>query len=57
MLDVDFGTNPETMSSNYLDMYHGVDADMVYTNRFDESTDLSTTYLGKTTMTKKLRSR
>ena len=46
--DVDFCSNPETMRSNYLDMYDGVHTDVVYTNRFDESSDLSTTYLGKT---------
>ena len=51
MLDVDFGSNPETVRSNYLDMYNGVHADVVYTNRFDESSDLSKTYLDKTTMT------
>ena len=34
-LDVDFGSNPETMKSNYLDMYEGVQADVVYMNRFD----------------------
>ena len=50
-LDVDFGSNPETMRSNYLDTYDGVYMDVVYTNRFDESSDLSTTHLGKTTMT------
>ena len=36
-LDVDFGISPETMKSNYLDMYEGVHTDMVYTNRFDEN--------------------
>ena len=51
-LDVDFGSNPETMSSNHLDMYDGVHADVVYTNRFDENSDLSTMYLGKTTITR-----
>ena len=40
MLDVDFSSNPETMRSYYLDMYDGVHADVVYTNRFDESSDL-----------------
>ena len=35
------------MRSNYLDMYVGVHADVIYTNRFDESSELSTTYLGK----------
>ena len=55
MPDVDFGSYPETMRSNYLDMYGGVHKDVVYTNRFDESSDLSTTYLGKTAMTRKTK--
>ena len=49
-LDVDFGINPETMKSNYLDMYEGVHVDVLYTNRFQENSDLSTTYLGQTKM-------
>ena len=40
------------MRSNYLDMYDGVHAEVVYTNKFDESSNLSTTYLGKTKMTR-----
>ena len=55
MLDIDFGSNPETMRPNYLDMYEGVHADVVYTNRFDESSDLSMTYLGKTKMTRETK--
>ena len=55
MLDVDFGSNPETMKSNYLDMYDGVHADVVYTNRFHENSDLSTTYLGQTKMTRETK--
>ena len=55
MLHVDFGSSPETMRSNYLDIYDGVHADAVYANRFDESSDLSATYLGKTTMTRETR--
>ena len=34
---------------------NGVHTDVVYTNRFDESSDLSTTYLGKTTMTRETK--
>ena len=49
-LYVDFGSNPETMKSNYLDMYEGVYTDVIYTNRFDKSSDLSITYLGRTTV-------
>ena len=55
MLDVDFGINPEMMKSNYLDTYGGVYSEMVYTNRFDENSDLSTTYLGQMKMTRETR--
>ena len=55
MLDVDFGINPETMKSNYLDMYEGVHADVVFTNRFDENSDLRTTCLGQTKMTRETK--
>ena len=57
MLEEDFGINPETLKSNYLDIYEGVHAEMVYTNRFDENSDLSTTYLGQTKMTRETRIR
>ena len=53
--DVDFGTNPETMRSNCLDMYEGVHAEVVYTNRFDENSDLSTTYSGQKEMTRETK--
>ena len=49
-LDVDFGINPESLKVKYLDLYEDVYADMVYTNRFDENSDLSTTYLGQMKM-------
>ena len=55
ILKVDFGINPETMKSNYLDMYEGVHAEIVYINRFDENSDLSTSYLGQTKMTRETR--
>ena len=32
MLDVNFGSNPGIMRSNYLDMYDRVHTDIVYTN-------------------------
>ena len=52
MLDMDFNDNPDLLKTNYLDMYEGVQADVVYSTRFDESSDLSTTYLGRTTVTR-----
>ena len=43
------------LKSNYLDMYEGVHAEMVYTNRFDENSDLITAYLGQTKITRETR--
>ena len=51
-LDVDFGIYPDILKSKYLDMYEGVYAEMVYANKFNENSDLSTTYLGQTKMTR-----
>ena len=51
-MDVDFGLYPDMLKSKYLDMYEGVYAEMVYTNEFNENSDLSTTYLGQTRMTR-----
>ena len=42
----------ERIRDAYLDKYHGVQAEILQATRFDESTDLSTTYLGKTDMTR-----
>ena len=44
---VNYGGSLEKLTSDYLDMYEGVYAEMISTDRFDEDTDLSTTYLGK----------
>ena len=46
-LDVDFGLYPDITKSRYLDVYEGVYAEMVYANKFNENSDLSTTYLGQ----------
>ena len=43
----------EKVKSDYLDVYDGVYAEVISTNRFDEDTDLSTTYLGQVGMTRK----
>ena len=49
-LNIDFGINVDSLKMKYLDPYEDVYADMVYTNRFDKNSDLSTTYLGQTKM-------
>ena len=51
-LDVDFGLNPDITKSRYLDIYGGVYAEMVSTNKFNENSYLSMTYLGQTEITR-----
>ena len=54
-LDVDFGLYPDVTKARYLDVYEDIYAEMVYTSKFDENSDLSMTYLGKTNMTRSTR--
>ena len=42
-LDMDFGDSSGVLRTNYLDMYKGVQAEVVYSTRFGECSDLSTT--------------
>ena len=51
-LDIDFGLYPDILKSKCLDVYEGVHAEMVYANKFNDNSDLSTTYLGQTKMTR-----
>ena len=48
---VNFGKSPNKLKAYYLDVY-GVYADVISTGRFDEDTNLSTTYLGQVNMTR-----
>ena len=50
---IDFSGMSEKVKSDYLDVYDGVYAKVISTNRFDEDTDLSTTYLGQIGMSRK----
>ena len=43
---------PEKLSEEYLDIYNGVQSEIFSTTRFDENSDLSTTYLRRADMTK-----
>ena len=49
---MDCGDNPDKVRKEYLDMYEGVQSDVLSTTRFDESSDLSATSLGRTDMTR-----
>ena len=48
--DIDFRMYPDILRSKYLDVYEGIYAEMVYTNKFNENLDISTAYLGQTKM-------
>ena len=54
-LDIDFGLCPDMTKARYLDVYEDIYAEMVYASKFDENSDLSTTYLGQTNMTRSTR--
>ena len=45
--EVDFGTNSQNLQAEYLDVYEGIQSDIVSSSRFDENSDISMTYLGK----------
>ena len=51
-LDINFGLYPYITKARYLDVYEDVYAEMVSASKFDENSDLSTTYLGQTNMTR-----
>ena len=44
--EADFGTASQSLQDEYLDMYEGIQSDIVSSNRFAENSDISTTYLG-----------
>ena len=46
--EVDFGTVLQSLQDEYLDVYEGIQSDIVSSSRFDENSDISTTYLGRT---------
>ena len=45
--ELDFGTTPQKLQEEYMDIYVGIHSEIVNYNRFDENSDISTTYLGK----------
>ena len=43
---------PEKLEEEYLDMYEGIQSEVISKMRFDENLDLSTTYLGRVDTTR-----
>ena len=50
--DVNFGGSPDRLKAEYLDVYEGVYAKIISTDKFDEDTELNTTYMGQLDMTR-----
>ena len=47
ILELDLGPTPDVFREEYLDMYEGIQSEILNTTRFEKNSDLSTTYLGK----------
>ena len=45
--ELDFGITPQKLWEEYMDIYEGIQSEIVSSNRFDENSDLSTAYLGR----------
>ena len=52
ILEVEFKDTSDRIKEEYLDRYKGVKLEILSTTRFNENSDLSTTYLGKTSIIK-----
>ena len=47
IVELEFGVIPKILWEEYLDVYEVIQSGVVNTTRFDENSDLSTTYLGR----------
>ena len=45
--ELDFGPIPQKLQEEFLDIYDGIQSDLVSSSRFDKNSNISTTYLGK----------
>ena len=52
MVVIDFGPTPDILKEEYLDLYKGMQSEIINTTRFDENSDLSSKYLGKSDRSK-----
>ena len=44
--ELDFGVMPQKLQEEYMDVNEGIHSEIVSSNRFDENSNISTTYLG-----------
>ena len=52
IFELDFGNTLEKLREDYLDMYKGIQSEVISTTRFDESSNLSMPYLGRIDITR-----
>ena len=52
-LQLDFGSTPLKLCEEYLDVYEGIQSEIVNTMRFNENSDLSMTYLSRSDKARK----
>ena len=45
--ELDFGAMPQKLQEEYMDIYEGIYSEIVSSNRFDENSNISMTYLGR----------
>ena len=45
--ELDFGATLQKVQEEYMDIYEGIHPNIIGSNRFDENSDISTTYFGK----------
>ena len=51
-MELAFGNTPEKLKGEYLDTYKGIQSEVISTTRIDDNSDLTTTYLGRTDITR-----
>ena len=52
-VELDFGSTPLKLCKEYLDVYDGIQSEIVNTSRFNENSDLNMTYLDRSDKSKK----
>ena len=52
IIELDFGLTANMLKEEYLDVYEGIQSEILNTTRFDGNSDLSTTYSGKSDRSK-----
>ena len=52
VIEIDFSDIPDKLKGEYLDMYDGIKSEVLATTKCDENSDMSTTYIGRTNMTR-----